>query len=59
MNTDLYKIRCVWQSELCACVCTAGSTVACLAFTVTSHFNKQPLMNLKSSRKASVVITGM
>lgn len=45
---NLYNIRSVCKSELCPCVCTAGSTVACLAFAVASHFNKQPLMNLQS-----------
>lgn len=59
MNTDLYNIRHIWQHELCGCGCTAGFNSGCLAFTVTSHFNKQPLMNLHSYRKPSVMITGM
>lgn len=56
---NLYNRRGVWHSNLRARVCAAGSTVACLAFTVTSHFDKQALMHLQSYGKRSAVITGM
>lgn len=56
MNTHLYKIH-LCGSLNCVLVCTAGSTVACLAFTVTFHFNKQPLNEFTAENLS--LITGM
>lgn len=59
MNTDLYKIRCVWQSELCACVCVQQAQRWLVWHLKQLLVSTQLLMNLQSYRKPSIVITGM